>query len=336
MQMKKIRIAQIGTSKWSHGTPIWFTLLRNSDIFDIAGYALPEKEREKFPANVKCFEGYREMTVEEILEDPDIEAVVVETEEIYLTKYALMVAKAGKHLHMEKPGGTSLEDFKELVSILKKKQLVFSLGYMFRFNPAVVEAVERVKNGELGEICAVDAQMSCRHGEELRNWLQAFPGGMMFFLGCHLIDIIYRIQGEPESIIPLNCSSGFDDVAGDDFGMTIFKYPRGVSFAKTTACESGGVARRQLVISGENGTFEIKPLECNYEGDSLYAVLHEYFGKGWHAQQNEKRSEIFDRYDAMIRNFAEMVRGKENPYTYDYELKLYELILRCCKGETQQ
>ena len=39
-------------------------------------------------------------TVDEILKNPEIEAVAVETEEIYLTKYALMVAEAGKHLHI--------------------------------------------------------------------------------------------------------------------------------------------------------------------------------------------------------------------------------------------
>ena len=37
--MKKIRIAQIGTSRNSHGCPIWRRLLRNTDIFDMAGYA---------------------------------------------------------------------------------------------------------------------------------------------------------------------------------------------------------------------------------------------------------------------------------------------------------
>jgi hypothetical protein len=35
----------------------------------------------------------------------------------------------------------------------------------------------------------------------------------------------------------------------------------------------------------------------------------------------------------MMRNFAEMVCGKENPYTYDYELNLYKLILRACGKE---
>ena len=82
--MKKIRIAQIGTSENSHSNSIWNSFIKQSNIFEIVGYAFPENEREKFPKQAKAFEGYREMTVEEILSDPSIEAVAVETEEIYL------------------------------------------------------------------------------------------------------------------------------------------------------------------------------------------------------------------------------------------------------------
>ncbi len=331
--MKKIRIAQIGTSMWSHGSGIWPTLARHPETFELVGYALPEGEREKFPDRMKCFEGYREMTVDEILSDPTIEAVTVETEEIYLTKYALMVARAGKHLHMEKPGGTSLADFEELISVLKEKKLVFSLGYMYRFNPKINEAIERVKRGELGEVCCVEAQMSCRHGAEMREWLSVFPGGMTFFLGCHLIDLIYRIQGAPDEIIPLSCSSGYDGVSGDDIGMAVFKYKNGVSFLKTTACESGAFLRRRLLISGEVGTFEVCPLEQDAEGGGQFSVLRECFGKDWAVPVTETRSEVFGRYDGMMLNFAEMVRGKENPFTYDYELELYKLVLRACGKE---
>ena len=120
--MKKIRIAQIGTSVYSHGSVIFDALKKNSDLFEVVGYALPEGEREKFPDQMGFFQGSREMTVEEILADDSINAVAVETEEIYLTKYALMVARAGKHLHMEKPGSPSLADFEELVNTVKKKR----------------------------------------------------------------------------------------------------------------------------------------------------------------------------------------------------------------------
>lgn len=327
--MEKIKVAQIGTSANSHGNQIWKSLLKQTDVFEVVGYAFGENEREKFPKQAAAFDGYREMTVEEILNDPEIEAVVVETEEIYLTKYALMVANAGKQLHMEKPGGMVLSDFERLVNILKEKKLVFSVGYMYRFNPKIREAIERIENGELGEIYSVEAHMDCKHKESVRRWLGTFKGGMTFFLGCHLIDIIYRIQGEPQRVIPLSCSTGFDGITSEDYGMVAFQYSNGVSFAKTCASECGGFLRRQLVICGEKGTVEIKPLEVVVE-DGVYTVSSESFSTGWHEPWLRLQSEVFDRYDEMMRNFAELVRGKENPYSYDYELGLYRLILKSC------
>ena len=188
--MKRVRVAQIGTSEYSHGTPIWQSLLRQSDIFEVVGYAFPEGERERFPGPAKAFEGYREMTVEEISRDPGIEAVAVETEEIYLTKYALMVAKAGKHLHMEKPGSPSLSDFRELIEILKEKKLAFTVGYMYRFNPKVKEALARIENGELGKIFSVEAEMNCKHDKDLREWLTVFPAGTTADMQPGLIHMI--------------------------------------------------------------------------------------------------------------------------------------------------
>ena len=330
--MKKIRIAQIGTSYNSHGNSIWHSLLKQGDIFDVVGYAFPENEREKFPKRAEAFDGYREMTVEEILSDPTIEAVAVETEEIYLTKYALMVARAGKHLHMEKPGSASLPDFEELIDLLKNKSLAFTTGYMYRFNPVIKDAIKKVKEGRLGRIFAVEAQMNCLHPKDVRAWLSNFKGGMMFFLGCHLIDLIYQIQGEPTEVLSLNCQTGMDGVDSDDFGMVVFKYPNGISFAKTTAAERGGFTRRQLVISGELGTIEINPLEVCIDGRQ-YTVYNECYGEEWQPPRDEQKTEPYDRYDDMMRNFAEIVRGKENPYSYDYELNLYKLILKSCGME---
>ena len=189
--MRKIKIAQIGTSANSHGQFIWDSLKKQSDIFDIVGYALPEDEREKCPHLLPQYEGYREMTVEEILNDSEIEAVAIETDDMYLTKYAIMAAKAGKHIHMEKPGGRELCDFEELISSMKENDRVFHIGYMYRYNPCVIELMKQIENGELGDIISIEAQMSCTHNKKVREWFGNFKGGNLFFLGCHLIDLIY-------------------------------------------------------------------------------------------------------------------------------------------------
>lgn len=328
--MKKIRIAQIGIGH-DHAGEILRSIRQQSDIFEVVGYALPDIEKEKFQDRLGLFDGLKEMTVEEILNDPTIEAVTVETEEVNLTNYALMAAKAGKHMHMDKPGGLELDAFEELISVLKEKKLAFSLGYMYRHNPAIMELMEDIKAGKLGEIYSVEAHMNCRHPVNKRQWLEVFPGGMMFFLGCHLIDLIYQIMGEPEEVIPMNCCTGVDGVTADDFGMAVLRYKNGVSFAKTCDVEMGGFERRQLVVTGSKGTVELRPLEAygNFKGQ--YTGVRISTSENWHDPGYRSATRPEDRYDRMMRVFAQITRGEiENPYTYDYELKLYKLVLKSC------
>lgn len=217
--MNKIRIAQIGTSRYSHGEDIFATLKQAQDTFEVVGFAFPENERAKFPERMTAFETSREMTLEEILNDPDIDAVTVETEEKYLTKYALLAAEHGKHIHMEKPGGTDPEAFEKLISAVKRNNIVFHIGYMYRYNPVISRVIQEARTGEYGKIVSVDAQMSCTHPVAMRTWLKELDGGMMFFLGCHLVDLVLRIKGSPNRIIPLNKSTGTDGIDCTDFGM---------------------------------------------------------------------------------------------------------------------
>ena len=331
--MKKIKIAQIGTSTNSHGNDIFNNLKRNSDLFEIVGYTLPENEREKFPERMADFEGYREMTVDDILNDPEIEAVTVETEEIYTTKYATLAALAGKHIHMEKPGGTSFSDFEKMIEIVKKGDKVFHIGYMYRYNPYIMQIAEEIKNGDFGEIINIEAQMNCIHPEKVRTWLSNFPGGIMFFLGCHLVDLIYRFQGTPKKIIPMNKKTGLDGATGTDFGLALFEYDKGVSFAKVSAVETGGYARRQFVVSGTKKTVELKPFEKMVEGGypTLITGKTEYKEFNWRNEGESSVAEPFNRYDEMMRSFAAYVRGeKVNPYTADSELELYKFLLEAC------
>ena len=328
--MKKIKIAQIGTSTNSHGNFIFNSLKKQSDIFEVAGFCFPENERSEYPERMKDFEGYTELNIDEILNNPEIEAVTVETEERYLTKYALIAAEHGKHIHMEKPGGTILSDFEELITTVKKNGTVFHMGYMYRYNPYVIELMDRIKKGELGEIISVEAQMNCYHSKEQRSWLENYKGGSLFFLGCHLIDLILQIKGVPTRIIPLNKSTGIDGTKSEDFGMAALEYNNGVCFAKVNSNEIGGFARRQLVVSGTKETVEIKPLEMFAE-DGQFTTKTEYKSADWDNKGESTDSAVYDRYDAMMRSFAEMVsKEKQNPYTYDYELELYKTVLQCC------
>ena len=101
--------------------------------------------------------------------------------------------------------------------------------------------------------------------------------------------------------------------------------------------EYNGYARRQLVICGSEGTIELKPLEIHCPGEGALlrttgaATLEADGPDPWRDGSRQWDSGIFDRYDAMMRAFAAYVRGEaENPYSYDYELALFQTILKCC------
>jgi hypothetical protein len=55
--MRRIRVAQIGTSKYGHGNSIFQAMTEQPDVFEIVGYVMPEHEREKFPGHLACLKG---------------------------------------------------------------------------------------------------------------------------------------------------------------------------------------------------------------------------------------------------------------------------------------
>ena len=336
--MKHIRIAQIGTGH-AHAAAAFAALKFHSDIFEIVGVAEPVPGRVETTLRKKTYEGYPVYTAEELLTMPDLDAVTVETDELYLSRYALMAAERGLHVHMDKPGGIEPDEFEKLVETARRNGSVLHLGYMYRYNPSVMELLQQVKNGELGKILSVEAHMSCHCSKGEKESLCQVPGGMFFFLGCHLVDLILQIMGEPECVVPLNGKTGLDGMDCFDNGMAALMYPTGASFAKSSASETGGFYRRQLVVSGTEKTVELKPLEAllpeslQYTDRCDYCEIDPVATRGLEQSDFLKtsRSVPFHRYRDMLQAFGRMAAGeKENPYTYDYELMLYRTLMRCC------
>lgn len=334
--MKKIRIAQIGTSH-DHAAVIFSALRRMTDIFEVVGYAeVPEDDspyistKSQMQANLACFEGAKRYTVDELFAMPDLDAVAIETFDLCLVKYAQMAADRGLHIQMDKAAGENAEDFERLLSTVKAKGLTFNMGYMYRFNPCIIDAFKRVKNGEIGKVYSIEAEMSCYYDKDKREWLEQFQGGMMQYLGCHLIDLIVRMQGVPDEIIPYNCASGANDVQAKDMAFAVLKYPNGVSTVKSCMLDAGGFVRRHFSIYGEKGAIEIRPLE-HYEGNAtkMSSKSTTYLpDEGWHSLGHMKDSGVFDRYEAMLSAFASAVRGnKEAVMDLETEARIQRCLL---------
>jgi len=327
--VKRIRIAQIGIGH-DHAAGIFADMAGMPDLFEIAGWYVPEEEKTAFAGNMTALQGYPELTLEAILEDPSIQAVTVETEEKNLCRFALLAAKRGKHVHMDKPGGMDPQEFETLVQEAKRQGTVLHLGYMYRYYPAVQELLQLAQDGEYGRLLSVEGQMNCWHNPEKRRWIAGLPGGMMFFLGCHMLDLVVQFMGMPLRVTPLNQRTGRDGVDAADYAMALLHYPSGPSLIKACDTEKGGFGRRQLVLCFERCTVELKPMELLFADGDVEATVT-VFKNGVKVPGVSRTLRWHGRSEPMMRGFAAIAAGeKENPWTPDYELRLYELLRQCC------
>ncbi len=337
--MKKIKIAQIGTEH-DHASAIYDTLRTFDDIFDFVGFARTDEEKsglgQNFYQNTPRYKESAEYALEEIFAMPDLDAVAIETEDRYLVKYAKLAAEHGLHVHMDKPGSQTAEDFESMLSEIKKRGKIFSIGYMYRFNPALLALKARIDAGEYGEIFSTEAEMSIRHPKRKRDWLGGYQGGMTAFLGCHLIDLTHWLRGIPEEILSLNAVTGYQGCEAEDFGLVVMKYKNGHSILRTNALKAGGYQSRNVLVCGTRGTAEVRPTEMPTNGYYCDSPLYEYKPSAENPDQAFGLTELHTpfnahRYERMMRDFAErIIRGEQGAFSLEYEARSHRMFLCAC------
>ena len=325
--MRKLKVAQIGTSETAHSAHIMRAILNMPDVYEMVGFA----NVDYHPSGVidPIFSTVPEMSAEEILNLP-LDAVFIETDEALQTSYAMMAANRGLNISMDKPGSQNDAEFDALIDKVKANGTVFWVNYMYRYNPAVMYAYEKIRNGDIGEVICVEGQMNTYHGEWLQNRYAGLKGGVMNYLGCHMVDIIYSVLGEPVEVVPFNINTRTNNSPACDFGMAVLRYNNGASIAKVNAVEvAGAPMRRSLVFSGTKGTLEIRPIERPVgNGLDVTEIYENYIVDN---SSYRKTFPPYGRYTYMLSEFASVVRGEiKQRYSYEYERGLHKLILKTC------
>lgn len=334
--MKRLKVVQIGLGH-DHAIATIDCLLSLNSLFEVVGYVfIDDGEQANSRINSNSLKNLKRLTLEEAFSIPDLDCAVIETDDINLTKYAKLALERGLHVQMDKPGSQSEKDFNDMVDFAKQNGLVFHTGYMLRYNPLIKKAITMIKNGEIGKVYSIEAQMSCYLTEKKRMWLKSFDGGMINFLGCHLIDLILSIKGKPKNVIPLSAISR-EDIGGFDIGFAVLEYDNCIASVKVNGMEVGGPMRRKIVIVGEKGSIEINPIEYPNEENLIKTNMKVAYAKDniWFINPKPIISEPFDRYGEMLSEFSSIVNGEiENPYSYEYEKYLHSIVLQAC-GSTK-
>lgn len=321
--MAKIRIGQIGTA---HGHAAGkLEVYRKSADFEVVGIAEPDVQLKKRAETQAAFRDVPWMSVEQLLNVPGLQAVAIETEPRHLLNHAETCIAAGKHIHLDKPAGESLPQFRRILDTAMRSHLCVQMGYMYRYNPAVVLMKQFVTNGFLGDPFEVHCVMSkvvddanrLKHGE--------YPGGMMFELGCHVIDIVVDLLGPPQTVTPYRQHVGRQPDTLQDNMLAVLGYPKAIATVKSSGIEVDGGSRRHFVVCGTEGTVHIQPLDSPRVLKATLAKERGKYQKGY----REIAIEPYERYVGDAAEFAKVIRGEAIlRWTPMHDLAVQETVLK--------
>ena len=103
------------------------------------------------------------LSIEEIINDPDIDVIHVCTPNIYHAELAEQIIRAGKHIICEKPLATSVAEAKLLNELADENEVVATIPFVYRYHPSVREARSRVSH--------LTEPLNLLHGYYLQDWL---------------------------------------------------------------------------------------------------------------------------------------------------------------------
>jgi len=331
--MKKVKIGQIGVCH-EHAAGKITSLRGMPDVFEIVGVVDDRASKSaKFAgSDLRPYAGLRFMSEEELFNVPGLQAVSVETPNSDLVPTALRCLARNLAMHLDKPGGEDLELFGRLRRDCEERRLPFQMGYMFRNNPAIQLAKRAVRQNWLGEVFEIQASMSHNYGgDAYQTYLGELKGGIMYNLGCHLIDFIVPMLGRPERIVPfLKSAPGFPDTIKNNC-VAILEYPHATATLRACSLEVDGLPHRRLQICGTKGTVELCPIE-RFDGKPLQMRLSLRDGNAEYAAGTHTVDLGIqrDRYADQLLELAKTVNGDmTNPYDADHDYLVQEILLAC-------
>jgi predicted dehydrogenase len=318
-----IKYGQIGVQH-AHASKI--SVYRNSDSYEVVGVVENDRAARETAKRDRNYKDLTWMTEEQLLNIPDLQVIGVETRVKDSLATAERCLAADKHIHLDKPAGESLPRFKSILDTAARKHLAVQMGYMYRYSPAVVMMGDWLDRGWLGDPFEVHTVMSKLVTAPGRKEYEAYAGGTMFELGCHIVDLIIGVLGPPDMVHPFpRHSADIDDKCFDNM-LAVFEYPRATATARSSIIEADGFARRQFTVCGTGGTIHIQPLD---DPKAMIALREQR--PGHTRDTHEQRFPKFTRYTADAEDLAKIVRAeKDSDFSYDHDYQVQKSILLAC------
>jgi predicted dehydrogenase len=192
---------------------------------------------------------------EDLLEDPDVDAVYNPLPNHLHVPWSARAAEHGKHVLCEKPIALTADQARELLAVRDRTGVRIQEAFMVRTHPQWLKARALVEEGRIGELRGMLGAFSYYNDDpaNIRN-VREWGGGALMDIGCYLINTSRFVFGrEPERVM---AAIQYDPVFNTDRLTTMLLDYHGVHVAGT--CSTQMVAYQRIQILGTEGLIEIK------------------------------------------------------------------------------
>jgi len=200
----------------------------------------------------------------------ELDAVIVASPLSYHGEHVVACLERGLHVYGEKAMAYTVEECNAIVAAARESGRHFQTGLQYRYAPWYREAIQRIRDGEIGEVTHVYGYWHRNYNwrrsvpdpslERLINWrlYREYSGGLLAELGSHQIDVANWIFGEPpESVIGRGAVTFYHDgrETFDDV-QAVFTYPGGGTHVFSSIIGNHKVGY-QVNIYGTGGSIQL-------------------------------------------------------------------------------
>jgi predicted dehydrogenase len=252
LPIKKIRWGVLGAASIALRRVI--PAMQQSDWSEIAAIASRDRRKAEDAAQSlgipKACGSY-----EELLADPDIEAIYNPLPNHLHVPWTLRAAEAGKHVLCEKPLSMNAAEARSLLEARDRAQVKIGEAFMVRTHPRWLRTRELVRDGRIGELRLISGLFSyfSRDAKNVRN-IREFGGGAMLDLGCYPVTLS-RFVFAQEPVRVLGSLERDPETGIDRLTSAIMEFPAGQA---VFTCSTQLAYNQRMILLGTKGRIEIE------------------------------------------------------------------------------
>jgi predicted dehydrogenase len=192
---------------------------------------------------------------EDLLADPDVDAVYNPLPNHLHSEWTIAAARAGKHVLCEKPLATNAAEAERMIRVCEAEGVLLMEAFMYRLHPTWEAVRELLASGRIGELKTVQSWFSYFNDDpnDIRNQLDA-AGGALYDIGCYCVNLSRMLFGaEP---IRVQATVTRDPVTGvDTLTSGILDFDDGIA---SFTCSTRAEPDQRVHIYGTEGRISLE------------------------------------------------------------------------------